>query len=64
MHKHGVETSEFYVALVAEIICAIELFWNVGIQNETINTVISIAGLVVIASVYSISRAVVKSSVK
>lgn len=56
----GAKTSEFYVLAIVAVIAAVNLFWNVGIQNETINTAVSLLVMFGCAATYVICRTVVK----
>ena len=64
MVKHAIKSTEFYVTCFGILLCGVNLFWVVGIQNETINTAVSIAGIVALAGIYVIGRAMVKANVK
>ena len=60
--KHAIKSTEFYVTVFGILLCGVNLFWVVGIVNETINTAVSIAGIVALAGIYVIGRALVKKS--
>jgi len=62
--KQAIKSTEFYVTCFGILLCGINLFWVAGIVNETVNTAVSIAGIVLLSGIYVIGRALVKSNVK
>jgi hypothetical protein len=61
--KPGWTTSEFWVTAITSIIATVNLFWNIGIQNETINTIASLTAMVGSVAFYVMSRAKVKAAI-
>jgi hypothetical protein len=60
--KPGWKTSEFYATAIVALIATINLFLNVGILNETINTAVSLATLVGAVAFYIGSRTHIKKA--
>lgn len=60
--KPGWTTSEFWVTVITNIVAVINMFWNVGIQNETINTIASLVAMVGMVGFYIWTRMKLKQA--